>query len=107
MDVGAINAAGGTHVGNYAEKLSRFQQAQAFDAGLGANHGVAAALQGGSNIGHYGGLVLDEQHGQSSGFSDSICSHRCVTPAAAPTEAGSGVAGRLTTKVAPCPPVLL
>src|SRR3984893_763629 len=107
MDIGSAHSAGRTHVGHYAQKLSRFEQPQALGAGIGRDYGVAATFQRGSNVRHHRGLVLDEQYGQGRRLSDRLYVHRCMTPATAPTEAVSGVAGRRTMNVAPCPPVVL
>ncbi len=68
VDIGAVHASGRAHVGDHAQKFSRLQQPQSFGAGFGANHGVAAAFQRGSDVGHHGRLILDEQHRQTEGL---------------------------------------
>src|SRR4029077_6818863 len=100
VDVSAIHAPRSAHIGNHAKEFSALEQAQAFGSGLSADDGVAVALQGGTNISHDGGLVLNQQHWQGDGFGSREC-HHCTTPAAAPTEAVSNVAGRRTMNVAP------
>ena len=64
VDLSAVDAAGRAHVGNHTEELARFQQAQSFDAGLGADHGIAAAFERGADASHNGRLVLDQQDRQ-------------------------------------------
>ena len=53
---------------NTTGKETITQQAQSIDSRFAADHGISAALQSGLNIGHDGGLILDEQHGHRLGF---------------------------------------
>jgi hypothetical protein len=48
IDLGAIDAAGGAHVGDDAVKIAVGQQAEGFGAGFGGNDPVSVALENGA-----------------------------------------------------------
>ena len=48
VHLGAVDAAGRAHVGDDAEELAFFEQAQGFGAGLDADDFIAVALESGA-----------------------------------------------------------
>jgi hypothetical protein len=65
VNLPAVDAAGSAHVGYDAEKCAFLQQPESIHARFATDHGIAAAFKSGLNICHHGGLILDEQHGQT------------------------------------------
>src|SRR6266568_2970773 len=60
----SIYAAGRAHIRYHAEKRAVFEQAQGIHARFATDHGISTAFESGLNVRHYGGFILDEQHGQ-------------------------------------------
>jgi hypothetical protein len=58
--LGAIDAAGGAHVGDDAVKFAVGEQAQGFGAGFGGDDMIAVALQYGAHQGQDGRFIFDE-----------------------------------------------
>src|SRR5271166_603404 len=103
IDLGAIDASGGAHVGDHAVELASLEQAQGFGAGFGGDDTVTMALEDSAHQSHDGGLVLNEEDRCEIGFGvwlGSGLGHLGCTPATAPKEA-SEATGRRTIKVAP------
>jgi hypothetical protein len=49
IDLGAIDASGGAHIGDDAVKIAVLEQAQGVGAGFGGNDGIAVALENGAD----------------------------------------------------------
>src|SRR5580765_4967519 len=106
MYIGTIDAAGRHHVRDDSEKFSRLKHLQALRARFCAHDLIAAALERGRDVCHYGRLVFDKKDGQRFRLHGRQ-THRCRTPAATPLKADSERPGKRTMNVAPWVPELL
>src|SRR5215469_6428177 len=104
--VGSVHSPRSAHIRHHAQEFSALEQPQAVRPRFGTHHRVTAAFERGTHIGHHSRFILNQQNRKYNSLGSGGC-HRCVTPAAAPTEAVSDSAGRRTIKVAPSPSVLL
>src|ERR1700681_4585449 len=74
VDLGAIDASGGPHVGDDAMKIATLEQSQGVGTGFGGNDGVSVALQDGAHQSHDGRFVFNQKHWRVSGFSSCLSS---------------------------------
>src|SRR5208282_5646809 len=100
MDLGAIDASGHAHVRDHPVKIAFLEQPQSLGAGLGAHDGIAVAFEGGADKGQHGRFIFNQEHRRGKGNCFCLLHFGC-TPATAPKDASSLVAGRRTVKVAP------
>jgi hypothetical protein len=68
VHLASIDSAGRAHVGDNSQETAILEQAEGVDSGLAADYGISAAFESSLNVGHHGGLILDEQHGQKLRF---------------------------------------